>query len=81
MTAWLALVLELQPSQVCNLFKEFVSLLTFWKKRQTDNCSTVDGFKLLLGVTHLHAEYYGEVEDYDKTKSLTMTILIIITNR
>ena len=67
MTAWLALVLELLTSQVCNLFKEEEEEKHFYIFGKCVKL-TVGGFKLLLGVTHLHAEYYGEVEDYKKTK-------------
>ena len=38
---------------------KFILKSNLWHK----NCRTVGGLKLLVGVTHLHAEYYGEVRE------------------
>ena len=38
---------------------KFILKSRLWHK----NCRTVGGLKLLVGVTHLHAEYYGEVRE------------------
>ena len=49
--------------------KNLFTLFMIWKIKimTQDLFTTVGGLKLLLGVTHLHAEYYGEVENYTKS--------------
>ena len=48
-----------KQNSVSNNSCKFILKSRLWHK----NCRTVGGLKLLVGVTHLHAEYYGEVRE------------------